>query len=69
MHFLGAQSTKEKNAPEATVTDAEVSRVMSILGRKGGKIGGRKRAESMPAERRREIALKAARSRWDKPNR
>ena len=30
------------------------------------KIGGNKRAASMTQERRREIALKAARSRWDR---
>ena len=47
-------------------TTSEISRVMSALGRKGGKIGGKKRAASMTAERRSEIALKAARSRWAK---
>lgn len=51
---------------EPKVTDAEVSRVMSMLGSKGGKIGGRKRAEALTKVRRREIALKAARARWDK---
>jgi hypothetical protein len=48
------------------VTDDEVSRVMAALGRKGGKIGGRARAVSLTPERRRAIALKAARSRWDR---
>jgi len=47
-------------------TDAEVSRVMAALGRKGGKIGGRARADGMTKARRSEIALKAARARWDK---
>jgi hypothetical protein len=46
-------------------TDAEISRVMAALGRRGGKIGGKSRAASMTPERRREIALKAARKRWD----
>lgn len=34
------------------------------LGRKGGKIGGKARAESLTAKERREIAVKAARARW-----
>jgi hypothetical protein len=46
-------------------TRAEISRVMAELGRRGGRIGGKSRAASMTPERRREIALKAARSRWD----
>ena len=50
-------------APE--VSKSEISRVMAELGRRGGKIGGAKRAANMTPERRREIALKAARSRWD----
>ena len=36
------------------------------LGRKGGLRGGRARAEKLSAERRREIAQKAARERWRK---
>lgn len=43
---------------------SDISRVMAVLGRKGGKIGGKKRAASMTPERRSEIALKAARARW-----
>ena len=46
------------------VTKADISRVMAELGRRGGKIGGKVRAASMTAERRSEIALKAARARW-----
>jgi hypothetical protein len=62
-HFLGGQST---NKPEpAEVTDAEIKRVMAELGRRGGRIGGKRRAASMTPERRREVALKAARKRWD----
>lgn len=36
------------------------------LGRKGGLKGGRARAESLTAERRSEIAKKAAQARWAK---
>lgn len=41
-----------------------ISQVMSEMGAKGGKIGGRKRAEVLTPERKREIATKAARTRW-----
>jgi len=46
-------------------SESEISRVMAELGRRGGKIGGKRRAASMTPERRREIALQAARKRWD----
>ena len=36
------------------------------LGRRGGKKGGKARAEKLSAERRSEIARKAARARWKK---
>ncbi|MGD2110509.1 MAG: hypothetical protein PVI86_14100 [Phycisphaerae bacterium] len=36
------------------------------LGRKGGKKGGKARAEKLTPERRREIAQKAAQARWKK---
>lgn len=64
-HYLVALSTgqleKEKPAP----TRSEISRVMAALGRRGGQIGGKKRADALSPERRREIALRAARARWD----
>ena len=66
-HFLGEQSTKQAESKNGDApTDAEVYRVMSALGRKGGKIGGKNRAVALTPERRREIALKAARARWDR---
>jgi hypothetical protein len=39
---------------------------MSSLGRIGGLKGGRARAARLPPEERRQIALKAARARWNK---
>lgn len=47
-------------------TDAEVSKVMAALGRRGGKIGGKRRLETMTFEERSAVALKAARARWKK---
>ncbi len=37
------------------------------LGRKGGRIGGPARAQTLSPERRSEIAQKAARARWGSP--
>jgi len=39
-----------------------------LLGRLGGKRGGKARAESLSAERRIEIARAAAKKRWDAPS-
>lgn len=52
--------------PTPTASPADISRVMSVLGRRGGKIGGKRRLETMTPEQRSEIALKAARARWAK---
>jgi len=66
-HLLVERSTQQAELlPEPPpLTQSDISRVMSALGKRGGKIGGKRRADSMTPERRREIALKAARSRWD----
>jgi hypothetical protein len=45
---------------------AILSRIMAQMGRKGGKIGGKRRMETMTAEQRSQIALKAAKARWAK---
>jgi hypothetical protein len=44
--------------------EAEVSRIMSEMGKRGGRISGQRRLINLTPERRREIALKAARARW-----
>jgi hypothetical protein len=41
-----------------------ISQVMSVMGRKGGKVGGKARAAKLSPERKREIASHAARIRW-----
>jgi hypothetical protein len=43
-----------------------ISQVMSEMGTRGGKIGGKVRSERLSPERKREIAMKAARARWSK---
>jgi len=49
-------------APEEPPSDKNPHAV--ALGRLGGQKGGKARAKKLTAERRREIARKAARSRW-----
>jgi hypothetical protein len=43
-----------------------LSDYMSEIGRKGGKIGGKRRLKTMTAAERKKIATKAARARWKK---
>lgn len=52
-------------APKAPIPRS-ISRVMSAMGRKGGKIGGKARLVKMTPEERRRVASEAARARWDK---
>jgi hypothetical protein len=68
-HALIEQSTREREehtVQSADVTDADIKRVMSELGRRGGRIGGKKRLETLTQERRSQIAFKAAQARWKK---
>jgi len=66
VNLLARQLVRESTETvEAPVTKNDLSRVMAELGRRGGKLGGKKRAQALTPERRREIALKAARKRWD----
>jgi hypothetical protein len=59
-----AASTSEEPQEQAPIDRDTLSRVMAEMGRKGGKIGGKRRLQTMSAKRRKEIARKAARSRW-----
>jgi hypothetical protein len=45
-------------------TKEEMSKVMASLGRRGGKVGGKRRMETMTPEQRSAVALKAAQARW-----
>lgn len=59
----------DKKLADITIIEAtpkEISKIMTMLGRKGGKIGGKNRAAKLSPEQRTSIALKAARARWDK---
>ena len=58
--FLEAIETTE------TVELTIVQQVMREMGAKGGKIGGKRRLETMTDEQRRRSARKAAKARWAK---
>jgi hypothetical protein len=61
---LVKESTEEKSEPP--IFKSEISRVMAEMGRRGGKIGGKRRLKTMTPEERTEVAAKAARARWAK---
>jgi hypothetical protein len=49
---------------EPPTDSATLSRVMAEMGRKGGRIGGKRRLETMTQKQRKAAAIKAARARW-----
>ncbi len=51
------------DAAETRVSPAQ-SRVMAEMGRRGGKIGGKRRAANMTEAQRSNAAAKAANARW-----
>ena len=56
----------KKRAKSSSVSDSEISRVMAAMGRRGGKIGGKRRLTTMTAQERKDVAKKAAQARWSK---
>lgn len=63
-HRIVQEATGEAPPAEPDTRDpAAVS-----LGRRGGLKGGKARAEKLTKKRRKEIAQKAARARWDSPS-
>ena len=59
---LDPEAAKERT-PEPETKDPK----KQAAGRKGGKVGGAARAESLSSRKRKAIARKAAATRWDKP--
>ena len=56
------QRSEEKTVP----SNATISQVMAAMGRKGGKIGGKRRMETMTPEKRSAFARIAVQTRWAK---
>lgn len=67
--FQMVQRSTTEAEPESTKraqVSPAVSRVMSRMGIKGGRIGGKRSLDTMTPEERRERASLAARARWAK---
>ena len=62
-HYLGDAST-QGDGDTALPSKKQVSMLMAEMGRKGGKIGGKRRLETMTARQRQNVARKAANARW-----
>ena len=63
LESVGASElTGEREKP----SDSMIRLVMAEMGRKGGKIGGKRRLDTMTAEERRAVARQGARARWAK---
>lgn len=63
-HWIGEQVTQEK--PASIEPTKEKNPAAVALGRLGGSKGGKARAKKLSAKRRKEIAQKAAKTRWSK---
>jgi hypothetical protein len=61
---LVALSTRHSGDDIERPTKAQISMLMAELGRRGGKIGGKRRLETMSAKERKKAAQKAAQARW-----
>ena len=57
-------STASRDTPPKVT--ANISEYMAAIGRKGGKIGGKRRLITLSKEERKRIATSAARARWQK---
>ena len=55
-----------KTDTQTKISTSEISRVMAAMGRKGGKIGGKRRLVTMTPEERQESARRAVQARWAK---
>jgi hypothetical protein len=66
-HRLVEQSTAQHEvSPQPPTVTASVSEYMAAIGRKGGKIGGKRRLNTLTPNERKEIASAAANARWQK---
>ena len=54
------------DTPIVVATPSLISQVMAEMGRKGGRIGGKRRLETMTDRQRSQVARKAAKARWGK---
>jgi hypothetical protein len=60
------ESEETPKAPDQNQAQEAISAYLSLIGKKGGLKGGPARAKKLSAKKRKEIAKKAAMSRWEK---
>ena len=63
-----AHQIVEESTRQSKPTPSVISKVMAEMGRRGGRIGGKRRMETMTAEQRSTVASNAAKKRWAKTN-
>jgi hypothetical protein len=68
-HRMVEMIKQSQEKPEPELSKSTISEVMSQMGKKGGRIGGKRRLETMTPEERSQAALVAARARWSKRRR
>jgi hypothetical protein len=66
-HDLVVDVSTSKNSGTLPPSKEQVSMFMAEMGRKGGKIGGKRRLETMTSAQRKAAARRAAETRWKKP--
>ncbi len=67
-HSIVARVSGEDKRRRGTVP-VSLSDYMAAMGRKGGRIGGKRRMETMTQAERSDVAQKAAQARWKKAKR
>ena len=66
VNLLAAKIAAEATQSQSPLVSVEKNQAAVALGRLGGRKGGPARAASLSAKKRREIAKKAAKTRWTK---
>jgi hypothetical protein len=62
-HLMVTRSTGQ-DEPEPKISKSEISRIMSAMGIKGGKMSAKRRLEKMTPEQRSNAASALANARW-----
>jgi len=62
------RSTGGEPTPEPAPVPSNLSAYMAAMGRKGGRVGGKRRLVTMTAAQRKKAAAKAAAARWGRKN-
>lgn len=66
-HLLVEQSTAQADMPAPMPeVSTSISEYMAAIGRKGGKIGGKRRLTTLSEKERKAIASAAAKARWQR---